>query len=183
MENERVCPWWMLYAIDNPLRRLVHDPNKIFGPYVESGMTALDVGCGRGFNSMGLARIVGEQGSVISADMQQQALDMLGKRAAKAGLADRIQLHLCEADTIGVEEPVDFVNAFWMVHEAPDTAIFLGEVFSILKPGGKLLVAEPSFHVKSDDFDEMIEKAKKAGFEVCDRPQIRFSRSAAFKKP
>ncbi len=179
----QVCPWWMVYTFDNPLRRLVHDPNKIFAPYVESGMTVLDIGCGRGFNSIGLARVVGEQGRVISVDMQRQMLNMLEKRAARAGLANRIQLHLCEADTLGVEDAVDFVNAFWMVHETPDTGKFLGEVFSLLKPGGKLLVAEPSFHVKPDDFDEMIEKAEEAGFEVCDRPRIRFSRAAAFKKP
>ena len=183
MEHERVCPWWIVYTFDNPLRRLVHNPNRIFGPYVESGMTVLDVGCGRGFNSIGLARIVGAQGRVISVDMQQQMLDMLEKRAARAGLADRIQLHLCERDTLGVGETVDFVNAFWMVHETPDTGKFLGEVFSILRPGGKLLVAEPGFHVESNDFSKMIEKAENAGFEVCDRPRIRFSRATSFKKP
>ncbi len=29
-----VCPWWGGHFIDNPLRRLLHDPEKIVGPYV-----------------------------------------------------------------------------------------------------------------------------------------------------
>ena len=39
-----VCPWWGGYFIDNPLRRLLHNPDKIVGPYVMPGMTVMDVG-------------------------------------------------------------------------------------------------------------------------------------------
>ena len=55
----RVCPCWMCYTFDNPLRRLVHDPRKIVGPYLREGMTALDVGCGIGYFAIGMAKIVG----------------------------------------------------------------------------------------------------------------------------
>jgi uncharacterized membrane protein YphA (DoxX/SURF4 family) len=54
-----VCPWWGGYFIDNPLRRLIHDFETILGPYVKPGMTVLDVGCGMGFFSIGMALIVG----------------------------------------------------------------------------------------------------------------------------
>ena len=43
-----VCPWWAGYFIDNRVRRLLHNPEKIVGPYVKSGMTVMDVGCGDG---------------------------------------------------------------------------------------------------------------------------------------
>jgi ubiquinone/menaquinone biosynthesis C-methylase UbiE len=178
---EHVCPWWAVYSFDNPLRRLIHDPKKMFGPYVESGMTALDVGCGRGFNSIGLAGIVGEQGKVISVDVQQQMLNMLLKRAAKAGLEGRIQLHRCESDTLGVQDEVDFVNAFWMVHEVPDAKGFLGQIHAVLKPGGKLLVAEPKMHVSPTDFETMIKTAEEIGLIVCHRPTITFSLAAVFQ--
>jgi hypothetical protein len=68
------------------------------------------------------------------------------------------------------------------VHETPDTGKFLSEVLALLNPGGKLLVAEPSFHIKADAFSVMIEKAEKIGFKVCDRPRIRFSRAVVFRK-
>ena len=42
-----VCPWWMGYFIDNPLRRLLHNPEKTPGGHVKPGMTVMDVGCGK----------------------------------------------------------------------------------------------------------------------------------------
>ena len=36
-----VCPWWGGYFIDNPLRRLLHVPEKIVGPCVQPGMTVI----------------------------------------------------------------------------------------------------------------------------------------------
>jgi 2-polyprenyl-3-methyl-5-hydroxy-6-metoxy-1,4-benzoquinol methylase len=49
-----VCPWWGGYFIDNPLRRLLHNPEKIVGPYVQPGMTVMDVGCGMGIFSIAI---------------------------------------------------------------------------------------------------------------------------------
>ena len=84
------CPWWLLFTFDNPLRKLIHDPIKILSPFVESGDTVLDVGCGMGYFSLGLAELVGEKGKVIAADLQPQMLAGLSKRAASAGLDERI---------------------------------------------------------------------------------------------
>jgi cyclopropane fatty-acyl-phospholipid synthase-like methyltransferase len=38
----------------------------MLGPYVKPGMTVLDVGCGMGFFSIGMARMVGDEGRVIA---------------------------------------------------------------------------------------------------------------------
>ena len=97
-----VCPWWSVpFTIDPPFRRLVHDPQKIVGPYVKPGMTVMDVGCGVGWFSIPMARMVGDQGKVIAVDLQPQMLDMLRRRAEKAGMADRIRLHHCQQDRLG----------------------------------------------------------------------------------
>lgn len=81
-----VYPWWGSYFLDNPLRRLIHAPEKIIGPYVRPGMTVMDVGCGMGLFSMPMARIVGNQGRVIAVDLQQEMFDVL-RRAEQAGVA------------------------------------------------------------------------------------------------
>jgi len=47
-----VCPWWLVFTFDNPLRGLIHDPRRLFGPYLRPGMRALDLGCGRGFATL-----------------------------------------------------------------------------------------------------------------------------------
>jgi ubiquinone/menaquinone biosynthesis C-methylase UbiE len=161
---------------------VVHNPAKIFGPYVRPGMTVLDVGCGAGFTTIALARLVGEEGQVVAVDLQQEMLDMLERRAARANLTHRIRLHKCQADALGVEGQYDFVNAFWMVHEVPDIPGFLAETSSLLRPGGHLLVAEPLFHVSSEDLEKVIELAENIGLSVSARPRITFSRSVAFVK-
>ena len=80
-----VCPWWGGYFIDNRLRHLLHRPERILAPYVKAGMTVMDVGCGMGFFAIPAARLVGAEGRVIAVDLQQQMLDVLMRRAAKAG--------------------------------------------------------------------------------------------------
>jgi SAM-dependent methyltransferase len=84
--NNRVCPWWLCYSFDNPLRRLVHDPERILNPHVNPGMTAVDIGCGMGCFTLGLAKLVGPGGKVIAVDLQEEMLAALGRRARKAGL-------------------------------------------------------------------------------------------------
>ena len=178
----RACKWWLAYTFDNALRRLFHNPAKIFGPYVRPGMTALDVGCGMGFNSIGLARIVGESGRVIAVDLQEQMLNVLARRALKAGLADRIRRHHCRVDHIGIADQVDFANAFWMVHEVPGQGELFRQLHDCLKPGGKLLLAEPRFHVSEQAFQATVEAAEAAGLAAAGQPRVRFSRAVVFAR-
>ena len=77
IEKKLVCPWQLAPIIDNRLRPLVHNPENIFAPYVTRGMTVLDVGCGAGFASLGLAKLVGEEGLVIAADLQTKMLSIV----------------------------------------------------------------------------------------------------------
>ena len=93
MSDHHVCPWWLAYTFDNPLRRLIHNPRKIFSDYVQEGMTVVDIGCGMGYFSLGLAELVGDEGQVISVDLQQEMLDITLKRATKKGLEHRIILN------------------------------------------------------------------------------------------
>jgi SAM-dependent methyltransferase len=179
---EHVCPWWGGYFIDNPLRRLLHDPEKLLGPYVQPGMTAMDFGCGMGLFSIAMAKLVGDGGQVIAVDLQQKMLDVLQKRAKKAGVADRITTHRCEADSIGLTEPIDFALAFYSAHEVPNLRRLLGEIHGCLRPQGKLLLAEPIGHVTANDFQQMISVADEIGLQEDERPRIRLSHAAVFIK-
>ncbi len=178
-----VCPWWGGYLIDNPLRRLLHNPERILRPYVRPGMTAMDAGCGRGMFSIVLAEMVGPEGRVIAVDLQPQMLDALRRRAEKAGLIDRIQLHNCQPDSLGIQTPVDFAMAFAMIHEVHDARRLLTEIAACLKPGGKLFFAEPRLHVPAQAFQATLTAARDSGLDLCDEPPIRLCRAAVLKKP
>ena len=180
MSDHHVCPWWLAYTFDNPLRRLIHNPEKIFGDYVTEGMTVVDIGCGMGYFSLGLAKIVGDTGKVISVDLQQKMLDIMLKRASKDRLSHRIEPHLCDADNIRLNTPVDFALTFWMVHETPDPENFFAQVVAILKPTGKIVYAEPAFHVPEKQFDEICSCAYKAGLKRSQNLNIAFSRAVLF---
>ncbi len=134
-----VCPWWGGYFLDNPLRRLIHNPEKIVSPYAKLGMTVMDVGCGMGLFSIAAAKMVGDQGRVIAVDLQEKMLVVLRRRAEQAGVADRIKTHKCQRDRLGIDAQADFALAFMMIHEVPDQRRLFSEIYTYLKPGGKLL--------------------------------------------
>lgn len=171
------CPWWFGYTFDNPLRRLVHDPGEILGDFVRPGQTVVDIGCGLGYFSIALAKIVGASGKVIALDIQSQMIQRAKRRAESHGVANQIDFRLCNATHLGVESPVDFALAFWVVHEVKDPKKLLIEVRSFLKSRGNLLVAEPKGHVSASRFTETVELARNVGFETSKGPVVRFSRS------
>ena len=182
-KHKRVCPVSKAGGLDNPVRRWIQNPRKILAPYVKQGMTVLDVGCGPGFFSREMARMVGDSGRVIAADLQEGMLNKLKEKIAGTELEKRIVLHKCPGDSIGLATPVDFVLAFYMLHELPDPEAFLREIAAILKPGGHLLIVEPPFHASKAAFSEVIQKAKVAGFTLVEQPKIFFSRTALLRKP
>jgi 2-polyprenyl-3-methyl-5-hydroxy-6-metoxy-1,4-benzoquinol methylase len=174
-------PWWMAYVIDQPLRKLLHPPEKILGPYVHEGMAVMDFGCGLGIFSIAMARMVGEKGWVLSVDKEQRTLDVLQKRAEKAGVAKRIQPERSESEPPGTQVAVDrvfdFILAFWVIHEVPDIMQTLKELRLRLKPGSPLLIAEPLLHVSSRDFQETLRRGQEAGLRPLSWPAIRWSRA------
>lgn len=173
-----VCPWWFAYTFDHRLRKFVHDPYQIVGGYVCAGMRVLDLGCGMGYFSIPMARMVGASGEVLAVDIQRKMLDVLMKRARKAGISGRILPVLCEPERLCVERRANFALGFFVVHEAPDPARFLEQVGDALKPGAKFLFAEPKLHVRGRDFEKMLECAQQSGFTLLERPHIAISHTA-----
>ena len=182
---EHVCPVWVGHLLASPLRKLFDNPKKILGLHVTSGMTALDIGCAMGFFSLPLAEMVGVQGKVICVDLQAKMIEVLDKRARKAGLSERIETRLCGRDSLGLEEfagTIDFSLAFAVVHEVPDAGSFFSEVHEAVKPDGKFLVAEPKGHVSESDFDATVSMAEQKGFHIINRSLTFSGRAALFQK-
>lgn len=176
--KHRVCPVELAGMLDHPLRRLCENPRRILRPFVSAGMRALDFGCGPGFFTQELARLVGPAGRVNAVDLQPGMLDRARGKLAAAGLEDRVTFALSRAAAIGAEGLFDFALVFHVLHEVPDQARFLAELRSLLKPGGRALVAEPGFHVSRGEFAVALGLARRAGWNVGRGPRIPFSRTA-----
>ena len=179
---KRVCPVGLAGHLDNRIRRWIQNPEKILRPYIEEGMTVLDIGCGPGFFSIEMAKMIGESGRVIAADLQEGMLQKLRKKIKGTELEKRIILHQCEKNRIGLSEHVDFVLLFYMVHEVPDVEGLFNEIETILRTKGRVFVAEPPLHVSKKAFEKTVQKARDAGLSVVERPHIFFSKTVVLEK-
>ena len=176
--DPHVCPWWVAYTFDNPLRRLVHRPERIFEGLIPEGAIVLDIGCGMGFFTLAMAAMVGDGGRVFALDIQEEMLARLRRRASRKGLSHRITPILCEANHLSVDAQADFGLAFWMVHEVPDPRAFFMQVQGLLKPNGRLLLVEPVGHVSAARFSHLLDLASTEGFRCCGERQVWLSRAA-----
>jgi ubiquinone/menaquinone biosynthesis C-methylase UbiE len=160
-------------------------PEELLRPYVWPGMIVLEPGPGMGFFTLPLAEMIGEQGRVIAVDVQLRMLKSLRRRAAKAGLAARIEMRQAVADSLRVGDlagSVDLVLAFAVVHEVPSAERFFREAAASLKPGGRVLFVEPAGHVTQERFAEEVAAARSCGLALVDRPQFRRSQAVLLAK-
>ena len=129
-----------------------------------------------------MTQMVGEFGRVIAADLQEGMLHKLRDKIKGTELENRITLHKCEEDKIGLSENVDFVLAFYIVHEVINKEGLFIELETILKPNGQVLIVEPPFHVSKKAFAGSIKKAIAAGFAEVERPKVLFNKAMILKK-
>jgi ubiquinone/menaquinone biosynthesis C-methylase UbiE len=177
MKRPYVCPAFFAGSLDNYLRKKIQDPHKTLDLFINEGMTVLDLGCGPGYFSVEIAKMVGDSGKLIAADLQEGMLEKLRQKIRGTFLEKRIELHKCFETSTGITQKVDFILAFWMIHEVADHERLFSELKYILKPGGKMLIVEPGIHVTRKEYNTMIIKIKEAGFKITDGPKAFFSRS------
>lgn len=180
--NKRICPVENAGALDNKFRRLLQNPQKILKPYIKEGMTVLDLGCGPGYFTIEIAKMLKDTGKVIATDLQEEMLNKVREKIEGTTLNNRIELHKCEENSIGVIEKVDFILAFYMIHEVQDQSHLFEELKLILKPFGLIYIIEPKIHVSEKSFEEMVKRIKSYDFDIIDTPKVFFSRTVLLIK-
>ncbi len=185
MVSKMVCPWWMGYLLANPVRRLFQSPEKILAPYINKGDKILEIGPGMGFFSIPMAAMTGEKGKVYCVDVQPKMLSVLAKRGKKAGVGSIVETRLAAAQSLNISDiygSIDFVLLFAVVHEVPDQGELFSEVYRALKPGGRMLISEPSGHVTTKGFAATVDIAQDKGFIRVEEPKIPGGVSALFNR-
>ena len=180
--DDKVCPVALAGGLDNSFRKLLQNPVEILKPYIKEGMTVLDFGCGPGFFTTGIAKLLADSGKVIAADLQNGMLEKIRQKTAGTCFENRIVLHKCEKDCIGINEKIDFILLFWMIHEVPNSIKLIENLMELLNDGGMILIAEPKIHVTKKEFNKMAAKINELKIQTEEGPKIFFSRTILLKK-
>jgi len=180
--RNRICPVEKAGSLDTTFRRILQNPGKILEPYIKEGMTVLDFGCGPGYFTIDMAKMVGKTGQVFAVDLQEGMIQKLKDKIQGTELEKRIILHKSEIGKMGLSEMVEFVLAFYVLHEISNQESLFKELLSILKPNGKVLIVEPPFHVSKAAFTKTVKRAKDAGFITEKGPRIILSKTVILKK-
>lgn len=180
-EQTHVFPAQKADTLDSKIRQLLQNPYKILSHLVTSGMTVLDYGCGNGFFSIPLSKMVGNTGKVYSVDIQEEMLDQLRIKIASSNISNITMIH-AGYEKLNLPPLLDLAIAVYVVHEIPDKVSFLKEMLELLHPKGKLLMIEPDFIVSRRNFNKTLEIAKHVGFIENEKLNLLFSKSRIFVK-
>jgi len=109
---------------------------------VQPGQVVCDVGCGNGYYTLKLARLVGKGGRVLALDIQPEMLSLLSARAKKKGITNVTPILGTVADPKLPEEKIDILLLVDVYHEFSHPELMLRALRRSLKPDGRLVLVE-----------------------------------------
>jgi SAM-dependent methyltransferase len=119
----------------------VGNPHRV-GP-IPAGAVVLDHACGAGTDLLLAARRVGPEGRAVGVDLTTAMLECAAQAAEQAGLAEVVDLRPGVFEDLPVADAsVDIVLSNGVLNLAPDKPRVMREIERVLRPGGRLYLAD-----------------------------------------
>jgi ubiquinone/menaquinone biosynthesis C-methylase UbiE len=129
-------------AMESKFRYKFYPPEKILNGTPDlQGLTVLEIGCGTGFFTIPIAKLVGENGSLSSIDILQESVDLVSNKLEAAKITHVNVFRRSAIQTDFNSETFDMVILFGVVPApmVPLDQIIL-EINRVLKPRGVLSI-------------------------------------------
>ncbi len=142
MEATEYDPAWIACVPDTVAASFAGTGNPFSMGVLKPGEHVVDVGCGAGTDAIIAAHMVGRDGHVIGIDMTPAMVEKASAAAAEAGL-EQIEFREGFAEALPVPDGwADVVLSNGAINLCPDKGRAYAEMFRVLRPGGRLQVAD-----------------------------------------
>jgi SAM-dependent methyltransferase len=116
--------------------------NPVRAARLQPGETVVDLGCGGGIDTILAAQEVAPEGRAIGLDMLPEMLEVAARHAREAAVAN-VEWVLGEIEAIPLPPgSVDVALSNGVINLSPRKSRVFAEVYRILKPGGRMVVAD-----------------------------------------
>lgn len=129
----------------------------------KKGTTICDLGCGNGFYSLRLAKLVGEGGKILAVDIQPEMLHLLELRSKKENVTNISPVLGTLSDPKLPPASVDLILCVDVYHELSHPELMLSHLRKSLKPDGQIVLVE----FRAEDPDVPIKRLHKMSKEQC----------------
>ena len=152
---------------------------------IRPGDVILDLGCGRGGETMQAAALSGEAGRAVGLDLTEAMVEEAGKSAAARGVRN-VRFLVGDIENLPFEkDSFDRVMSNCVINHARDKGRVYAEIFRVLKPGGHFVVSDAvtKYPLPSDVKNDPAAWAQCFGGAVTEREYLDSIASAGFPQP
>lgn len=134
-------------VLDGHRRRTAEDCCAYLLPHLRGDEALLDVGCGPGTITVGLARHL-PRGRVVAIDPAAEAVAETRDRVSEAGLAG-VSVHRADVLALTLDEPVDVAHAHQVLQHVREPVDTLRAMAAHVLPGGLVAVRDADYDAMS----------------------------------
>ena len=142
--SERYTDEWVASLLDAGARFGAAGAGELLAG-VAPGGTVVDYGCGPGYFTLAAARLTGPEGKVYAVDLEPRMVELVGRRAAEADLAN-VTAVAGDGNRADLPDGIaDYVICVQVMHYADgrDGQVAIArDLYRLLKPDGRVLVAQ-----------------------------------------